>query len=48
MKKDESNIGEYETDIFRIENLHELSANYVLFEITGLHDSEDDYDNNIQ
>ncbi|MBN7818063.1 argonaute/piwi family protein [Algoriphagus pacificus] len=48
MKRYESNIREYETDIFRIENLNELSANYVLFEITGLHESEDDYDNNIQ
>ena len=38
----------YETDIFKIENLHELSANYVLFEIIGLNSNDDEYDINIQ
>lgn len=38
----------YETNIFRIENLHELSGNYVLFAIIGLQESDDDYDNNVQ
>lgn len=48
MKRFETNVGVYETDIFPIENLHELSANYVLFEMSGLHDSDEDYDTNIQ
>lgn len=48
MKIDQFNRGEYETNIFRIENLHELSANYVLFEIAGLGDCDEDYDSNIQ
>lgn len=39
---------EYETDVFRIMNLRELSANYVLFEIVGLRNLDEDYDNNIQ
>lgn len=38
----------YETNIFKIENLNELTANYVLFEIIGLYDNDEDYDNNIQ
>ena len=48
MQPYQPNTGEYETDIFPIENLQELSANYVLFELIGLHDSDDDYDTNIQ
>ncbi|SFE53050.1 argonaute/piwi family protein [Spirosoma endophyticum] len=48
MQRYQHHIEEYETDVFSIENLHELSANYVLFEISGLHDSDEDYDNNIQ
>jgi hypothetical protein len=48
MKQYETKMGAYETDIFRIENLGALSANYVLFEIVGLHDSDEDFDNNIQ
>jgi hypothetical protein len=43
----------YETNIFKIENLHELSDQYVLFEIQGLNhsdgdDDDDDYEINIQ
>lgn len=38
----------YESNIFKIENLNELTANYVLFEIIGLNDTDDDFDNNIQ
>lgn len=38
----------YETNIFKIENLEKLTANYVLFEIIGLSDSEDDLDINVQ
>ena len=48
MKQYQTKMGAYETDIFRIENLGALSANYVLFEIIGLHDSDEDFDNNIQ
>jgi hypothetical protein len=48
MKSHDSKIEVYETSVFRIENLKDLSANYVLFEIIGLHDSDEDYDNNIQ
>ncbi|MBS1532569.1 MAG: hypothetical protein JSU01_19855 [Bacteroidetes bacterium] len=48
MQQCRTNIGEYETDVFPIKNLHQLSANYVLFEIIGLRDVDDDYDNNIQ
>ncbi|WP_412467099.1 hypothetical protein [Pedobacter sp. KLB.chiD] len=47
MKTYHTNITLYETDIFRIENLHMLSGDFVMFEIVGLQDSED-YDNNIQ
>lgn len=40
----------YETNIFKIENLSKLSAEYALFEILGLTQSadDDDYDINIQ
>src|SRR5260221_10165895 len=40
----------YETNIFKTENLHELSAEYTLFEIRGLVQSggDDDYEINIQ
>jgi hypothetical protein len=38
----------YETNIFRIENLEKLTADYVLFEIIGLNGVDDDFDNNIQ
>lgn len=47
MRNYETAVPEYETDIFPIENLGDLSANYVLFEIIGLNESED-YDTNIQ
>lgn len=38
----------YEINIFKIDNLDKLTANYILFEIVGLSDSDEDYDNNIQ
>lgn len=41
-------IMRYETNIFRIENLNELTADYILYEIVGLNNSIDDYDTNIQ
>jgi len=48
MESYQPNAGQYETDIFPIENLQELSANYVLFELVGLNDSDEDYDINVQ
>ena len=40
----------YETNIYKINNLHELSDKYALFEILGLSQSvgDDDYDINVQ
>lgn len=38
----------YETDIFRIENLNQMSSDYVLFEIIGLNERDEEYDGNIQ
>ena len=38
----------YESNIFEIENLEELSSVYTLFEIVGLNREEEDYDINIQ
>lgn len=37
-----------ETNIFRIANLSELSYNYRLFEIVGLNESTEEYEENIQ
>lgn len=38
----------YETNIYKIENLHEFSSDYLLYEILGLNNMVDDYDINIQ
>jgi hypothetical protein len=38
----------YETNIFPIENLDELTGTYSLFEIIGLNDLDEDFDSNIQ
>ncbi|WP_133248533.1 argonaute/piwi family protein [Pedobacter yonginense] len=38
----------YETVIFPLNNLDQLSADYVLYEIVGLTDSDEDFDSNIQ
>lgn len=38
----------YETNIFRIENLQALTADYFLYEILGLNSHSDDFDINIQ
>lgn len=38
----------YETNIFRIENLKELSAKYRLLKIIGLNSNDTDYDTNVQ
>ncbi len=38
----------YESNIFEIENLEELSSAYSLFEIIGLNRQDEDYDANIQ
>src|SRR5687768_15710962 len=54
MEKMQSNQKRYETNIFSIDNLHQLSADYHLFEIVGLKEStdenndDDDFDINIQ
>lgn len=37
-----------ESILFRIENLKDLSSSYVLFEIFGLAEIDDDYDTNVQ
>lgn len=37
-----------ETNFFRIENLKDLSSSYVLFEIVGLKEMDEDYDINVQ
>jgi len=39
---------EYESNIFEIENLGDLSSSYFLFEIIGLNQGDEDYDINIQ
>lgn len=38
----------YEVNIYRIDNLAKLTANYVLFEIIGLNSDDEDFDNNVQ
>lgn len=37
-----------ESNLFRIENLDDLSSSYVLFEIFGLKEMDEDYDTNVQ
>lgn len=39
---------EYETNIFKIENFEELSAQYRIFDIVGLNSSSDEYEANLQ
>lgn len=38
----------YETVIFPINNLDQLSADYILYDIVGLNECDEDYDSNIQ